>query len=170
MYPSDGQNTLSGLDREGPPRESARPPATPGLDASVSKSRSSPSADAGPRRAGASVTAKLTYLDALSGDNVTQEKTTTIKRRKNHDKPLLADAELKKCLTIAELATGIKEMARALQQRKTDEAITAISEPLELAKKRYGSQDDPDVKRVVGIAKKYRDSVSDYHRKSRKKG
>jgi uncharacterized protein YegL len=123
-----------------------------------------------PRRAGASVTAKLTYLDALSGEKVTQEKTTTIKRRKNNDKPLLADAELKKCLTIAEVATGIKEMARALQQRKTDEAITAISEPLELAKKRYGSQDDPDVKRVVGIAKKYRDSVSDYHRKSRKKG
>jgi hypothetical protein len=123
-----------------------------------------------PRRAGASVTAKLTYLDALSGEKVTQERTTTINRRKNNDKPLLADAELKKCLTIAEVATGIKEMARALQQRKTDEAITAISEPLELAKKRYGSQDDPDVKRVVGIAKKYRDSVSDYHRKSRKKG
>lgn len=61
-------------------------------------------------------------------------------------------------------------MARALQQHKTDQAITAVSEPLELAKKRYASQGDTDVKRVVGIAKKYRDSISDYHRKSRKKG
>ena len=62
------------------------------------------------------------------------------------------------------------EHNRQLQQRKTDQAITAVSTPLELAKKRYASQDDPDVKRVVGSAKKYRDSVSDYHRKSRKKG
>ena len=122
-----------------------------------------------PRRTDASVTAKLTYLDALSGEKVTQEKTTTIKPGNSNDNPLLADAELKKCLTIAEVATGIKEMARALQQHKTDKAVTAISEPLTLAKKRYASQVDPDVKRVVGIAKKYRDSVVEYRSKSRKK-
>lgn len=114
------------------------------------------------------LTAKLTYLDALSGEKVIQEKTTTVKRGKNKDHPLLEDAELKKCLTIAEVATGIKEMARALQEEKTDEAITAISAPLKLAKKRYGSHDDPDVKRVVGIAKKYRDSLVDYSKSHKK--
>ncbi len=123
-----------------------------------------------PRRDGASVTARLTYQDALSGEKVTQEKTTTVRRGKKNDESLLADAELRKNVTIAELATGIKRMALALQEQKTDEAITAISEPLKLAKKRYASQDDPDVKRVYNIAKKYCDTVSDYHRKSRKKG
>jgi hypothetical protein len=65
---------------------------------------------------------------------------------------------------------AVHARSAGLAAQETDQAITTVSEPLELAKKRYASQDDPDVKRVVGIAKKYRDSVSDYHRKSRKKG
>lgn len=122
-----------------------------------------------PKRDGSSVTARLSYHDMVSGKEITQEKTTIVRRGKKDDEALLADAELKKNVTIAELATGIKRMAVALEQKKYDEAIGAISVPLETAKDRYSSLDDPDVKRVYKIAKKYRDCVSDYRRESGKK-
>ncbi|NQU19686.1 MAG: VWA domain-containing protein [Candidatus Nealsonbacteria bacterium] len=122
-----------------------------------------------PKRDGFSVTARLSYHDIVSGEDVTQEKTTKVKRGKKDDEALLAGAELRKNVTIAELATGIKRMAVALEQKKYEEALGAISGPLTVAKDHYCSLDDPDVKRVYKIAKKYRDRISDYHRESGKK-
>ncbi|MBL7039873.1 MAG: VWA domain-containing protein [Pirellulaceae bacterium] len=122
-----------------------------------------------PKRDDFSVTAKLNYHDIVSGEEITQQKTATVRRGKKDDGALLADAELRKNVTIAELATGIKRMAVALEQEKYDEAVGAISAPLRTTKERYASLDDPDVKRVYRIAKKYRDSAAKYGRESGKK-
>ena len=122
-----------------------------------------------PKRGGFAVKARLSYYDVIAREESAQEKTVTVKRGKKGDKALLADAELRKNVTIAELATGIKNMAVALEKDEYDEAIRAISLPLKAAKKRYSSSQDPDVKRVFKIAKKYRNSVSEYHREWGKK-
>ena len=122
-----------------------------------------------PKRDDFSVTARLSYHDIVSGEEITQQKTATVRRGKKDDGALLADAELRKNVTIAELATGIKRMAVALEQEKYDEAVGAISAPLRTAKERYSSLDDPDVKRVYRIAKKYRDGAAKYCREAGKK-
>ena len=106
------------------------------------------------------VRVQLLYHDVASREAVGHESSATITYNPQlpAEAPLLTDASVRKNETIAEMAQGIKELARVIAETNDpEEASAVLAAPLKLVAARYPDLHDEDIIRVRDTLTKYRD-------------
>lgn len=116
-----------------------------------------------PRKKG-KVQVKLSYYDVEKQKRVEQKQTLSLKYKPNAGIDILQDSEVRKCVSIAEMAQCLKQMAIQLdkpQPKKQD--YIKIKDMLDIqigeVKKRYREGKDQDVERVLNMLEKYATAV-----------
>jgi len=108
------------------------------------------------------LTATLSYEDVTTGRMFRQQATVQITFMKKSPEPIdpLADAEVRKNYTIAQVAQGLKNMAIQCERGDYQRALAEIDGKLAIVHQRYPRQEDRDIQRVVDIARKYSERLT----------
>ncbi len=103
----------------------------------------------------ASLTARLNYRDIATGNEIVVERSLALPKKPKKEIDILQDGEVRKNLTIAELAQSIKLMAFAYEEEKYKAGKQHLVDALCAADKRYPECGDKDILRVRKIAQTY---------------
>jgi uncharacterized protein YegL len=110
------------------------------------------------------VKVRLKYFDVARRESLQVDRRTTVSFQPDlkADAPPLAEPTVRKHVTIAEMAEGIRAMAEVVadekldQPEKLDKSLAALDAGLAVATTRYSPVDDPDLVRMQEILTKYR--------------
>ena len=120
---------------------------------------------------GAKAVARLQYRDIASGEKVCLEQTVHLAKN-NKDKKQqvdpLQDPEVRKNLTIAELAQGIKQMAVSYRAEDYKSGNRHLENALCAARQRFPECQDKDILRVQKIAQTYADRLNEFEKVTKK--
>ncbi|HEY0868009.1 MAG TPA: VWA domain-containing protein [Fimbriimonas sp.] len=113
------------------------------------------------QRAGAGIqgeklTVRLSYFDQARAKQVVKTESAAIAFGSPKATDGADDPEVRKNLTIAEIAQSIKDMALAAEQRQNRKALQILDASLSTAQKRFPSRQEPDVERLVSMAETFR--------------
>ena len=106
------------------------------------------------------VRATLSWDDVASGERQSRDASCALDAGPVRDR--LDDPEVKKNFVIARVAAGLHAMAEAATAEKWIDADRALADAVKVATRRFPSGDDPDVARVVDMAKVYRGVLRGY--------
>ncbi|HAS42733.1 MAG TPA: hypothetical protein DCS93_19790 [Microscillaceae bacterium] len=106
------------------------------------------------------VLATLSYFDVEKKSRVTQQQTIRLYNHPRGWLDMLSDLEVKKCVSIAEMANCLKKMAIQLDKPSPQKAdFMQVKDMLEIQikdiKRRYQQKVDNDVQRVLAMLEKY---------------
>jgi Ca-activated chloride channel homolog len=106
------------------------------------------------------VQAKISYLDVEKRKTITQQQAITLQYQSFVDTNLLKDNEVRKCISIAEMATCLKQMAITLDKQSPEKSdFIKVKDLLDIQigdiKKRYQEEMDKDVKKVLSMLENY---------------
>ncbi len=106
------------------------------------------------------VTATLTYYDVEKKKQTTEKQTLKLAYQDQQGIDIYADSEVRKCVSIAQMANTLKEMAIKLDNQspsKTDymKAKDMLDIQIGEVKKRYQTEMDKDVQRVLTMLENY---------------
>jgi Mg-chelatase subunit ChlD len=115
-------------------------------------------------RKGGKAKATLTYYDVEKGKQVTERQDLSIENT-GKEGELLAEAEVRKCISIAEMANSLREMARLLDKQNPSKAdYQKAKDLLDIQvgeiKKRYRNEMDKDVERVLKMLENYTSALN----------
>ena len=110
------------------------------------------------------VDVRLTYFDVEKKKRVSQQQFIFLNYQANASNDLLRNAEVRKCISIAEMAKCLKQMAIVLDKSTPQKADYArVKDMLDVQigeiKKRYQRAQDQDVKRVLKMLESYANAV-----------
>jgi hypothetical protein len=105
--------------------------------------------------------ARLEYRTADSGTRRSATATAETEVRNGARDPL-ADPEVKKNATIAELAQGLHDMAERAQARRWSEADRCVRAPIDAARQRFPDGGDADLQKVLTMALDHRRTLQNY--------
>ena len=116
-----------------------------------------------PRQLG-KVKVTLSYFDVEKKEKVTQQQAISLGYQSNASADLLQDREVKKCISIAEMAKCLKQIAVKLDKSSIQKAdYMQVKDMLDIQigeiKKRYQYSIDQDVKRVLKMLENYANAV-----------
>lgn len=121
-----------------------------------------------PPQARLPVSVRLTYYDQSQKRVVkTEEASVTVGNDSAGD--LLADTEVGKNYSIAQLAQAIRDMAAASEARRYREAESLLTNAIARTYQRYPSLEDDDIKRTLLIAQKYQEVLRKYNQQTQSK-
>ncbi len=103
------------------------------------------------------VTVTLSYHDRFTNSDL--KKTDTIRLRFEPDKEIdfdpLTDRDVRKNITIAQLATSLRETSKLIQDDKCGEAKMLIDSNLAMVRERFRTTLDEDLKRMMTMGEDY---------------
>ena len=115
------------------------------------------------------VRAKLTYFDLDGNKSVESIQSIDIPGGKSEKETSVRDESVSKNYSIAMVAQSIRDMASACEKHQFRKAESLLSDSITKISNEYPNQDDPDVKRVLDTAKKYREVLrKDYENNDKK--
>lgn len=116
------------------------------------------------------VRVRLSYFDVQRGRTIeeVQQVGLTVSRRDSCE--LLADGEVKKNYTIAELAQSLFDMTEAARRQNYREAENFVNASTADAYRRYPNMEDKDIRFVLNIVEGYRRDLKAFNRQKSKSG
>jgi len=114
---------------------------------------------------GGKAKATITYFDVQKNKKITENQDLSLETGAGKAGELLQDNEVKKCISIAEMANSLKEMAILLDKNspaKTDyqKAKDLLDIQVGEIKKRYRQEMDKDVERILRMLENYTNALS----------
>ena len=109
-----------------------------------------------PAKPSSSVKVRLTYFDVQGKRNVEEVQEVKLVPAERGASELLADAEVKKNYTIAELAQSLFDMTEAARRREYRRAENFLNASVADAYRRFPNMEDKDVQFILNIIEGYR--------------
>ena len=110
------------------------------------------------------VRVKLSYFDVQKQRTVEENQTITLQPSDRKNCELLADVEVKKNYTIAELAQSLFEMREAAQRNNYRQAENFLNDSVAQTYKRFPNMEDKDVKYILNIVENYQRNLKAYNK------
>jgi Mg-chelatase subunit ChlD len=110
------------------------------------------------------VKVRLSYFDVKRQKKVEEIQEINLNFVVENNGELLADKEVKKNYTIAELAQSLSEMSEAFKIGKYGEAERILNQSTATTRKRYPNMEDKDIRYVFDIIEKYRTDLRLFNR------
>jgi Ca-activated chloride channel homolog len=114
------------------------------------------------------VKVRLSYYDVKRKCRVEEMQDVHLVPAESDSCDLLADVEVKKNYTIAELANSLFEMAGLARRGNYSEAQNALDASVAAAYRRYPNMEDEDIRFILDIIEGYRRDLKVYNANSRK--
>lgn len=115
------------------------------------------------------VKVRLSYFDVKQKRTVEEVQEIRLASTKNNSDELLADVEVKKNYTIAELAQSLADMTEAVKRNRYREAETFLNASASAVYRRYPNNEDKDVRYVLNIIEGYRRDLQSFNRQTRRR-
>jgi hypothetical protein len=115
------------------------------------------------------VKVRLSYYDVNRKRVVEEVQDLSLTPAESNSSELLADVEVKKNYTIAELADSLFEMTGLARRGNYSQAQNALDASVATAYRRYPNMEDQDIRFILDIVEGYRRDLkvyNEYHRKS----
>ncbi len=109
------------------------------------------------------VKVRLSYFDVKGQKTVEQVQEVSLNPSDRDQCELLADSEVKKNYTIAELAQSLFEMSRAFKGGRYSEAERFLNQSATNATRRFPNMEDKDVRFILDIIENYRTDLRAYN-------
>lgn len=113
------------------------------------------------------VKVRLSYFDVKRQREVVEVQEARLIPAESDSCDILADNEVKKNFTIAELAQSLFEMKQLVTRRSFVEADNVLNTSLSTANRRYPNMEDDDVLRIRDIVQAYRQGLMVYNNSTR---
>ncbi|MBX7174538.1 MAG: VWA domain-containing protein, partial [Pyrinomonadaceae bacterium] len=110
------------------------------------------------------VRVRLSYFDVQKQRMVEENQTVTLQPSDRKNCELLADVEVKKNYTIAELAQSLFEMREAAQRSNYRQAENFLNDSVAQTYKRFPNMEDKDVKYILNIVENYQRNLKAYNK------
>jgi Mg-chelatase subunit ChlD len=104
----------------------------------------------------ASVRVRLSYFDVQKQRMIEETQTVTLQPSKRGYAELLADPEVKKNYTIAQLAQSLFEMREAAKRNNYRQAENLLNASVSETYKRFPNMEDKDIRYILNIVEDYR--------------
>lgn len=114
------------------------------------------------------VKVRLSYYDVKQKRTVEEVQEISIARTRNDSGELLADVEVKKNYTIAELAQSLFDMTEAVRRNRYREAENFLNASASAVYRRYPNNEDKDVRYVLNIIEGYQRDLKSFNRQTRR--
>lgn len=110
------------------------------------------------------VKARLSYFDVKRKKQIEDVQEIVLRNSGRDNCPLLADAEVKKNYTIAELAQSLAEMTAAFKNGRHREAENLLDQSSAETRRRFPNMEDKDVRYMLDIIENYRADLRNFNR------
>ncbi len=114
------------------------------------------------------VKVRLSYFDVRQKRTVEEVQTINLTATRRNSSELLADVEVKKNYTIAELAQSLFEMREAVNRSRYREGENLLNSSIAAADRRFPNREDKDVQYVLNIIEDYRRDLQAFNRQTRR--
>ncbi len=114
------------------------------------------------------VKVRLSYFDVKQKRTVEQIQEISIARARNNSGDFLADVEVKKNYTIAELAQSLFDMTEAVKRNRYREAENFLNASTSAVYRRYPNNEDKDIRYVLNIIEGYQRDLKSFNRQTRR--
>ena len=114
------------------------------------------------------VKVRLTYYDVKRKCMVEEVQDVRLDPAENDSCELLADVEVKKNYTIAELADSLFHMAALARGGKYSQALNALDASVATAYRRYPNMEDEDIRFILGIVEGYQRDLRTFNEQNRR--
>jgi Mg-chelatase subunit ChlD len=121
---------------------------------------------AGSFQGAAPVTVRLSYFDVKRNSMVNEVQELRLVQSESESCELLADVEVKKNYTIAELADSLFQMTGLARSGNYTQAQNALEASVATAYRRYPNMEDQDIKFILDIVEGYRRDLRGFSRTS----
>jgi Mg-chelatase subunit ChlD len=108
-----------------------------------------------PLKSSANVKVRLSYFDVQKQRMVEETQTVSLQPAERKSVELLADPEVKKNYTIAELAKSLFEMTEAARRNNYRQAENIVNDSVAQTYRRFPNMEDKDVKYILNIVENY---------------
>jgi len=109
----------------------------------------------------------LSYFDIKTRKQREETQTATLPAGDGAKADLLADAEVRKNYTIAELAQSLFEMSEVAREKDYRRAESLLNASVSEAYRRYPNMEDEDIKFILGIVEDYQLNLRKFNRNGR---
>ena len=109
------------------------------------------------------VKVRLTYYDVKRRCRVEEVQEVRLMSTESESCDLLADVEVKKNYTIAELADSLFQMAGLARSGDYSQALNALNGSVATAYRRYPNMEDEDIRFILGIVEGYQRDLKVYN-------
>lgn len=116
------------------------------------------------------VKVRLSYFDIKQQRHVEQIQELTLNTKGQRVYNLLADVEVKKNYTIAQLAQSLADMTEAAKRRDYRRAENLLNDSLEETYRRYPNMEDKDIKFILNIVEGYQRDLKAFNQQRPNKG
>jgi Ca-activated chloride channel homolog len=120
-----------------------------------------------PLRASSSVKIRLSYYDVQRKRTVEEVQTVALQPAEQKFCDLLADPEVKKNYTIAELAQSLFEMTEAARRQNYRQAENFLNVSVTETYRRFPNMEDKDIRFILNIIEGYRNDLKTVNRSNR---
>jgi hypothetical protein len=110
------------------------------------------------------VRVRLSYFDVQRGRTIEEVQQVSLTPSRQDSCELLADGEVKKNYTIAELAQSLFDMTEAARRQNYREAENFVNASTADAYRRYPNMEDKDIRYVLNIIEGYRRDLKNFNR------
>lgn len=114
------------------------------------------------------VKVRFSYFDVKQKRMVEQVQEINLTQTRRNSFELLADVEVKKNFTIAELAQSLFDMRAAVKRNRYREGENFLNASIGDAYRRFPSREDKDVQYVLNIIENYQRDLQSYNRQTRR--
>jgi len=114
------------------------------------------------------VRVRLSYFDVKRKRTVEEVQQINLAATRKNSSELLADVEVKKNFTIAELAQSLFDMTEAVKHSRYREAENFLNASVADARRRYPNGEDKDVQYVLNIIEGYQRDLTSFNRQTRR--
>ena len=114
------------------------------------------------------VKVRLSYYDVKRRCNVEEVQDVRLVPAESESCELLADVEVKKNYTIAELADSLFQMASLARGGNYSQALNALDASVATAYRRYPNMEDEDIRFILEIAEGYQRDLRVYNEQFRR--
>ncbi len=114
------------------------------------------------------VKVRLSYFDVKQKRTVEEVQEISISSTRGNSGDFLADVEVKKNYTIAELAQSLFDMTEAVKRNRYREAEGFLNASTSAVYRRYPNNEDKDVRYVLNIIENYRRDLQTFNRQTRR--
>ena len=111
---------------------------------------------------------RLSYFDVKQKRTVEEVQEINLAATKRNSSELLADVEVKKNYTIAELAQSLFDMRESVKRNRYQEAERFLNASVADTYQRFPNSEDKDVQYVLNIIEGYRNDLQSFNRQTRR--
>lgn len=115
------------------------------------------------------VKVRLSYFDVKQKRMVEEVQEINLISTRRNSSNLLADVEVKKNFTIAQLAQSLSDMRESVRRNRYREGENFLNVSIAEANRRFPNREDKDVQYVLNIIEEYQRDLQSYNRQTRRR-